>query len=71
MRALDDTQALEMSAADFREVAVADPMLLDHISSIVTTRRAGLDEARASAVAAAVPEAKQTFMARMRKFLHV
>lgn len=71
VRAIDDTQALEISAADFRELAVADPTLLDHISSIVTTRRAGLDEARASAVAAAVPEAKQTFMARMRKFLHV
>ncbi len=71
VRALDDTQALEISAADFRELAVADPALLDHISSIVTTRRAGLDEARATAAAAAVPEAKQTLLARMRKFLHV
>ena len=71
VRALDDTQALEMSAADFREVAVADPMLLDHISSVVTTRRAGLDEARATAAAAVVPEAEQTFLARMRKYLHV
>lgn len=71
VRALDDVQALEISAADFRELAMADPALLDHISSVVTARRSGLDEARASAAAAAVPEARQTFLARMRKFLHV
>ena len=71
VRALDDTQALEISAAAVRELAVADPALLDHISSIVSARRSGLDEARATAAAAVVPEAKQTFLARMRKFLHV
>ncbi len=71
VRAIDDTQALEISAADFRELAVADPALLDHISGIITARRAGLDEARAAAAAAIVPEAKQTLLARMRKFLDV
>jgi hypothetical protein len=71
VRALEDTQALEISAADFRELAVANPMLLDHISTVVTARRTGLDEARATAAAAAVPEEKQTFLARMRKYLHV
>jgi CRP-like cAMP-binding protein len=71
VRAIGDTHALEISAADFRELALANPMLLEHISNVVTARRAGLDEARASAAAAAVPEAKQTFLARMRKFLHV
>jgi CRP-like cAMP-binding protein len=71
VRAIDDTQALEISAADFRELAVANPSLLDHISGIVSARRTGLDEARASAAAAVVPEAKQTFLARMRKYLHV
>ncbi len=70
VRAIEDVRALEISAADFRELAVADPALLDHISSVVTARRTGLDEARVSA-AAAVPEAKQTFLARMRKFLHL
>ncbi len=71
VRAIDDVQALELSAADFRGLAVANPTLLDHISSVVTARRQGLDEARATAAAAAVPETKQTFLARMRKFLHV
>ncbi|MDP3716546.1 MAG: mechanosensitive ion channel family protein [Acidobacteriota bacterium] len=71
VRAIEDVRALEISAADFRELAVADPALLDHISSVVTARRTGLDEARASAASAGPPEAKQTFVARMRKFLHV
>jgi CRP-like cAMP-binding protein len=71
VRAIEDTQALEISASDFRELARANSMLLEHISSVVTARRTGLDEARASAAAAIVPEAKQTFLARMRKYLHV
>jgi len=71
VRALDDVQALEVSAADFRGLAVANPALLDHISGIVTARRTGLDEARATAAAAVAPETKQTFLARMRQFLHV
>lgn len=71
VRAVEDTQALEISAADFRELALANPMLLDHISGVVSTRRTGLDEARAAAAAVATPEAKQTFVARMRKYLKV
>lgn len=71
VRALDDVQALEISAADFRELAIANPALLDHVSEIVAARRTGLDAARAVAAAAVVPEAKQTLLARMRKFLRV
>lgn len=71
VRAIEDVRALEISAAAFRELAVADPALLDHISSVVTARRQGLDEARASAASAGPPEAKQTFLARMRRFLRV
>lgn len=71
VRAIADTQALEISAADFRELAVANPTLLDHISMIVTGRRTELDQARAAAAAAVAPETKQTFLARMRQYLHV
>ncbi len=71
VRAIDDTQALEIAASDFRALVVADPVLLDHISGIVTARRTGLDEARTTAAAVVAPEAKQTFLARMRKYLHV
>lgn len=71
VRAIDDVLALELSAADFRGLAVANPALLDHISGVVTARRQGLDDARATAAAAVVPETKQTFLARMRQFLRV
>jgi CRP-like cAMP-binding protein len=69
VRALDDATVLEISAAEFRELAVANTALLDHVSTIVGSRRTGLEEARASAAANVAPEAKQSFLARMRKFL--
>jgi hypothetical protein len=60
---------LEISAADFRELAVGNPSLLDHVSSIVSARRTGLEEARAAATTAAAPELKQNLLARIKKFL--
>lgn len=69
VKAIDDATVLEISAAEFRELALANPSLLDHVSTIVSARRTGLDEARASAAASAVPEAKQSLLARMRRFL--
>jgi CRP-like cAMP-binding protein len=71
VKAIDDVTVLEISAADFRELAVANPALLEHISRIVGSRRTGLEEARASAAVTAAPEARQTFLARMRRFLHL
>jgi small-conductance mechanosensitive channel/CRP-like cAMP-binding protein len=70
-RAIDDVTVLEISAADFRELAVSNPALLDHVSAVVGSRRTFLEEARASATAVPAPEARQTFLARMRKFLHL
>ncbi len=69
VKAIEDAVILEISAADFRALAEANPALLDHVSTIVGTRRTGLEEARASAAAIVAPEAKQNFLARMRKFL--
>jgi CRP-like cAMP-binding protein len=69
VKALDDVHVLEVSAKDFRELAVANPGLLDHISTIVSARRTGLEDAKAHLTAAVVPEAKQNFLARMRRFL--
>ena len=71
VKALDDTTVLEISASAFRNLAAAHPRLLDHISAIVTSRRGGLEEAKAAAALHAAPEAKDTFLARMRRFLHV
>ncbi len=69
VKAADDAVVLEISAADFRALADANPALLDQVSTIVGTRRTGLEEARAHAAAIAPPEAKQNFLARMRRFL--
>ena len=69
VKAVDDVTVLEISASQFRGLAMADPALLDHVSSIVGSRRTGLEEARASAAAASLPEVRQNFLARMRKFL--
>ena len=49
--------------------ALANPMLLDHVAGVVASRRTGLEEARATAATVVAPQAKQTFLARMRKFL--
>ena len=67
--AADDVAVLEIAAKDFRELALANPALLDHVSTVVATRRVGLEDAKAAAAAAIVPEAKATFLARMRRFL--
>ncbi|HEX6164247.1 MAG TPA: mechanosensitive ion channel family protein [Vicinamibacterales bacterium] len=69
VKAVGDTTVLEISAKDFRELAVANPGLLDHVSTIVATRRTGLEDARAAAEATVVPEAKHNFISRMRRFL--
>ena len=69
VKAIVDTNVLEIEARDFRELAVANPGLLEHISSVVATRRTGLDDAKAAAASAGVPAAKETFLARMRRFL--
>jgi len=69
VKAIGDVAVLEISARDFREFALANPALLDHVSTIVGDRRTGLADARATAAAVAAPEAKQNFLARMRRFL--
>jgi small-conductance mechanosensitive channel/CRP-like cAMP-binding protein len=69
VKAVGDVAVLEISAADFRELALANPALVEHVSTIIAARRSGLEDAKAAAAAAIVPEAKATFLARMRRFL--
>jgi CRP-like cAMP-binding protein len=69
VRALDDVTVLEIAAKDFRQFAIANPGLVDHISTIMSTRRTGLEDAKATAAAISAPEAKQNFLTRMRRFL--
>jgi CRP-like cAMP-binding protein len=67
--ALEDSVVLEISADDFRQQAMTHDGLLDHISTVMAARRTGLVEARAAAALAISPEAKHTFLARMKRFL--
>ena len=55
---------LEIAAKDFRELVQSNPDLLDHVSTIMSTRRTGLEDAKATAAAVVVPEAKENFLAR-------
>lgn len=69
VRAVEDALVLEITAAHFRELAAGNPALLDHISTVVSSRRTGLDDAKAAAATVAPAELKQTLLTRMRKFL--
>ena len=69
VKAMDDVAVLEISAQDFREIVLTNPDLLDHVSTMVSTRRSGLEDAKAAVAAVAAPEAKHNFLARMRRFL--
>jgi CRP-like cAMP-binding protein len=57
VKALGDVMVLEIAAKDFRELALAHPDLLDHVSTIVSARRTGLEDAKAHAAAVVAPEA--------------
>jgi CRP-like cAMP-binding protein len=69
VKAVGDTNVLEISAKDFRHLAAANPGLLDYISTVVATRRTGLDDAKAIAAASSAPATRDSFLARMRRFL--
>jgi len=71
VRALDDVTVLEIGAKNFRELATANPGLLDHISDIVTARRIGLDDARASASVVAAADPRPGFLDRVRSYLRL
>ena len=68
VKAIGDTNVLEIGANDFRELAVANPSLLDDVSTVMATRRTGLEEVRDSQKMI-VPEQKHGFLARMKQFL--
>jgi len=69
VRAVGDVTVLEIAARNFRELALANPNLLDHISTVVAARRTGLQSARDAAALVPAPEAKRNFLARVRQFL--
>jgi small-conductance mechanosensitive channel/CRP-like cAMP-binding protein len=70
--ALDDALLVEISAERFRELVVKRPDLLEHVSAVVSARRAGLESARAAAEGAhAGAPARVSLLNRIRQFLSV
>jgi small-conductance mechanosensitive channel/CRP-like cAMP-binding protein len=69
--AINDAVVLEITAASFRRLASVHPAVVEQISLEVAARREGLERSRevAAVAAAAVPEARRTFLARVQKFL--
>jgi CRP-like cAMP-binding protein len=71
VRAVLDSQVLEIESSAFRDLALANPGLLDHVSAIVATRRVGLDEARATAAAVPAPHPRETLLGRIQRYLRI
>jgi len=71
VRALEDVAVLEIGARDFRELAVLNPTLLDHISTVVSVRRSGLEDARATAAAVTITDPKRSLLDRVRNYLRL
>ncbi len=72
VRAVEDVRTLEISAERFRELAVEQPHLPEHISRVVASRRTELDEARAAAASSVpVASAPRTLLGRIQKFLRL
>jgi small-conductance mechanosensitive channel/CRP-like cAMP-binding protein len=70
--AATDCELLEIGADAFRRVVLADPAVVEQITSAVTARRSGLETHRATKTArSAEIEAPHTFLARVRQFLRL
>jgi small-conductance mechanosensitive channel/CRP-like cAMP-binding protein len=70
--AATDARLLEITAAQFREVALGRPALVDQVSAIVSARRQGLADAKAAAdEAQAAAPARVGLKERIQRFLRL
>jgi small-conductance mechanosensitive channel/CRP-like cAMP-binding protein len=70
--AVVDSLLLEITAADFRRIALVHPEVVVSITGAVATRRDGLERTRNIAVASVgAEEAPRTFLARVQQFLRL
>jgi small-conductance mechanosensitive channel/CRP-like cAMP-binding protein len=68
--AIEECLLLEIATADFRQIALAQPAVLEQVTAAVVQRQAGLDRSReAMAVAAPAAELPRSFLLRVREFL--
>jgi CRP-like cAMP-binding protein len=70
--AITDCVLLEISAADFRRVALAQPAVVEQVTAVVAERQAGLLRSRDSATATgATAETRRSFLLKVREFLRL
>jgi len=70
--AVSDCELIEISADGFRRVVLTDAAALERVAAAVDTRRAELEQHRASrAQGGTVAETRQSFVARVRQFLRL
>jgi CRP-like cAMP-binding protein len=70
--AMADCDLLEIDAEGFRTVVMTNPSVLEHVTTVTSSRREELDrhrETRTTAVATA--DARQTLLKRVRQFLRL
>jgi small-conductance mechanosensitive channel len=70
--AMGDCLLLEIAAADFREIALAQPLVLEQVTAAVARRQAGLARSRDEVAAAvAAVEVPRSFLLKVREFLRL
>jgi small-conductance mechanosensitive channel/CRP-like cAMP-binding protein len=70
--AVTDCAVLEITVEDFRGLVLADPAVVERVALAASTRGAELERHRAEGLAApAGSEPPHTFVARVRRFLHL
>lgn len=71
VRAAADSQVLEIASDAFRELALANPGLIEHVTTIMASRRVELDDAKATAAATPAAHPRETLLARIQRYLRV
>ncbi|HSL21963.1 MAG TPA: mechanosensitive ion channel family protein [Vicinamibacterales bacterium] len=64
-------RVFEVDASMFREIAAADPAVLEKVGAAAMARRAELHAVRDSAAAAVAPESPSSLLLRMKRFLRL
>jgi small-conductance mechanosensitive channel/CRP-like cAMP-binding protein len=68
--AITDCVLLEISAGDFRRIALAQPAVVEQVTHAVAERQAGLDRSRDTVATTGAPtEARRSFLLKVREFL--
>ncbi len=71
VKATTDCEIIEITAEAFRRFVLANPAAVEHVGAAVATRRAELEQRRASSETAAPSEAPQSLVDRIRRFLRL